>query len=79
MTDKETKILEDFIQYKENQNRKWLVIDKQYVSAENYTFGQCEVIVTLPHKGSAVYEFYGDSIIGKAMELYEEVKHNDKR
>lgn len=74
MTDNEKKILEDFIHYNENQTSKYIVIDKAFLTAENYSFGTCEFIVTIPPQGSAIYEFNGNSVIGKVMDLYKQLE-----
>lgn len=77
MTNNEKKILADYIAYKENQERKWIVIDKSFVTEECYNCGEYSLRLRMPPGRTTHYEVFGDSAIGKVMELYEEI-HNKK-
>lgn len=73
MTNNEKKILEEFIAYKEKQDHKWLVIDKSFITEECYNCGEYSLRLIMPHGKTTHYEFLGDSVIGKIMELYAEL------
>lgn len=83
MDDKNKRLLEDFIEWKESKNTsKYVVIEKKYIKSirlDEFTgCAELKLIASAPRGTFMYYEFTGESPISQIMDLIkEEVGRND--
>lgn len=79
MNDKDKQLLKEFIQYKDDNSPKYIVINKDNVSmTRNNSDGTIDIRLQSFPSRDTYYEFGGNTVVGMVMELFKKAYGRDE-